>query len=343
VSPIGVDIGRQSVKLLQMNGDRDAVVQTARCDIGVDRSDGDEEQYGKAVTDALRQAIADGDFHGREAVISLGGESLFVQNVRVPKSAETNLAAVVQREAAGKIPYPIEETDVRFLEAADIRQGDTTRREIVLLACHRPKLDQLLERITAAGLRPVAVDAEPKALLRCYANQYRREEDRQARVMYVHVGSHKTSVVISQDDRVLFVKYIDLGGQQMNDAVASSLGMESSAAAALRGNRGDRRRDQQDSEVASGMAHALRPVLDHLASELSLCIRYHSVTFRGHPIVRVVFGGDEANSQMIESLGLRVNVPCEIGLPFRNYKVEIDTAHPPQWDIATGLALREIA
>ena len=339
-SPIGVDIGSHTVKLVQMNGDRSAVLHTARWEVGTAGGD-DAAAAAEQRVAALRQAYQSRKFRGRDAVLSLSGERLFVQNIRVAKSPDAHLANTVHQEAAGKVPFPIEEAEIRYVDAGDIRHGDTTRREVILLACHRPVLEQVLDELTSAGLQPVAVDVEPAALLRCYAHQFRREEDQQQRLMYVHIGAMNTAVVIAQDAGAVFVKYLAIGGTQMNEAVARSLGMELPAAAMLRGHNGDRRKDQHDPEIARGVAQALRPVLDQLANELSLCIRYHSVTFRGQAIGRAVFGGGEATPQIAESVQVRLNLPCEVGAPFRTYRVESEAARHTQWDVATGLALRQ--
>jgi type IV pilus assembly protein PilM len=321
-----------------MNGERTAVLQAARWDLPARLDDGQDPA--EALTTAISQAYESRRFHGREAVVCLGSRELFVQNIRVPKS-DNDLGRFIEQEAANKVPYPIDETDIRYLEAADIKHGETTRREVVLMACHRPALQDFLRPVLAAGLQAIAVDVEPLALLRCYAHQYRRDQDLQARMMYVHVGATKTVVVIAQGAATLFVKYLDVGGAQMDEAVAGSLGMERDAAAMLRCHNGDRRRSQQDPEVAAGVATAVRPVLDRLAGELSLCIRYHSVTFRGQPLSRVVLSGGEASGELVDALSDRLHIACEVGDPFRSYRADVDPRRRTQWDVATGLALRE--
>jgi type IV pilus assembly protein PilM len=338
-SPIGIDIGTHSVKLVQMNGDRSEVLHAARWDLPAP-SDSAEDRY-PAIASSIKQAYESRRFSGREAVVCLGAHELFVQNVRVTRSNDEGIGQLIDQEAASKVPYPIEETEIRFLEAADVMQGELARREIILLACHRPILELFLQPIFESGLRPVAVDVEPIAILRCYAHQFRRDADQQARVMYVHIGATNTAAVIAQGAGTLFVKYIDIGGQHLDEAVARSLGMEAAAAGMLRTHNGDRRRDQQDPEVTEGVATAIRPVIDRLSNELSLCIRYHSVTFRGTPLSHIVLGGGEATDELAESLAERLSVPCEAGKPFRTFRANVDERRQSQWDVATGLALRE--
>lgn len=341
-SPIGLDIGSRSIKMVQLSADRSSVLEAARWDIPAVDGDSDEPARLAALRSGVREAFESRPFRGQAVTLCLGAPQLFVQNIRVPKTNTDELQRQVQQEAAARVPHSVAETEIRFVEAADIRQGDTTKREVILFACHRPRLDNLLDAICDAGLRPASVDIEPAALLRSYVNGYRRDADRQQRVMYVHIGASNTFVVIAQGMETLFVKYIDLGGHQMDQAVARQLNMDLEQAALLRRHNGDRRADRQDPEVARGVAQAVRPVIDRLLNELSLCTRYHSVTFRGTPLARLVLGGGEASQRLVDSIAERLELTCELGEPLRGINIPDDLGRGSQWDIATGLALRNI-
>lgn len=340
-SPIGVDLGSRSVKLLQFTADYKHVVDAVCWDIPREASADTPEQAAAAVTQALQKARENRKFKGRDAVLCLGRGELFVQNLRLPKATGPDLDRLVQQEAAGRMPFNVAEAEIRYLEASDVRHGDATLREVIVFACHRPVLERTLQSVEAAGLNPVAVDVESNALIRAYTRQFRRDEDRTQRAMLVHVGNSSTAVVITQGDETLLMKYLPIGGQDFDDAVAAHLQMEPREAAALRRHNGDRRADQQDPEVAQSVAAGTRPVLEKLISELSLCVRYHSVTFRGQPLARVVLGGGEAQESLRETLSRRLDLKCELFDPLRHVANPARALRPSQWDVAAGLALTE--
>ena len=85
---------------------------------------------------------------------------------------------------------------------------------------------------------------------------------------YRHSG---TIVVIAKGPDALFIKYIDVGGRQMDEAIARHLEMTNAEASGMRRHNGDRRADQQDPEITRSIAEAVRPVVEQLAGELSLC------------------------------------------------------------------------
>ncbi|MAD81236.1 MAG: hypothetical protein CMJ50_10385 [Planctomycetaceae bacterium] len=348
-SPIGVDIGRRSVKLVQLSADHSSLVDAVRCELPAtgstasqESSDGESPSDDHLFIATLQQAREGRNFRGRDAVICLNDRQLFLQNIRVPKQDDDALFRSVQQEAAGRIPFPVADTDIRYLEAADIRHGDAVMREIILVACHRPVLDRTLAIVSNAGLRPIAVDIEPAALLRSFSSQFRRAQDMQDRSLLVHIGQASTAVVIAEGDSALFIKYIDFGGQHLDQSVARSLKMQLAEASALRRYNGDRRTDRQDPEIARSVTRAIRPELDRLVAELSKCIRYHSVTFRGQPLARLVLSGGEAAEELLEALSKRLGFKCELSDPFRVYPTPLDCGRHGQWDVATGLALRAI-
>jgi type IV pilus assembly protein PilM len=295
------------------------------------------------VKEALRRAREGRAFQGRRAVLCLGAGSLFVQNLRVSRVPGGELAQVVRQELESRLPFPGAEAEVRYLEGSEIRHADGVRREVIALACHRPQLDELVRLVEAAGLEPVAIDVEPAALLRCYAAQYRRDQDREQRMMLVNMGAANTVVVIAQGPQAIFAKYVDVGGRHLDEAVARRLDLPLQDAALLRRHHGDRRAENQDPEVARTVADATRPCLDRLVHELSLCIRYHSVTFRGQPLARLVLGGGEATAPLAEALAARLDLPCELGDPLRACQRASPPGRRTQWDVAVGLALRREA
>jgi type IV pilus assembly protein PilM len=336
--PIGIELGSRAVQMMQLSSDHKRVIEHVRWDLPRAAAGDTPESRARGLVEAIGQARQGRKFRGRDVVVCLSARELFVQNIRVAKAPGAELASLVQQEAVSRLPYPAAEADIRFVCAGEVRQGDAVRREIILLACHRPVIDQLLGIVDDAGLRAVAIDVEPSALLRAHVKQFRRDDDFTKRVMFVRLGSFNTTVVIAQGTEVFFVKYIDVGGNQLDEAVAQHLKISPEEAATLRWTNGDRRADQQDPEIAASVAEATRGVLERLVSELSLCVRYHSVAFRGHTIDRVTVGGSDATQGLIDVLAPRLDLNCHLGDPLRSFEAPLPNRRA-QWDVTAGLAL----
>jgi type IV pilus assembly protein PilM len=337
-TPIGIDIGARVVKLVQLSADGSRILESGRWDLPLDAHPGSPDFAGHVVQ-ALKQARDGKRFHGRDAVVCLSPRHYVVQNVRVPKGEPFQIEQAARQECSTRLPFPPHESELRFIESVDVRQTDGMKREVIVLAVHKPVLDQMLSVVEEAGYLPVAVEVEPTALLRVYQRQYRRGEDQSARSMFVHIGHANTVVFIAQADEILFIKNLDLGGKHFDEAVAKHLEMSVADAWSLRRHNGDRRAEQQDADVALSVNESCRPVIEKLINEVSLCVRYHSVTFRGQPLKRLILAGGEATPTLAEAIGTRLNLKCELGDPLRAFESNPLPGRKSQWDLALGLAL----
>lgn len=335
--PIGVDFGTRSTKVVQFSADRRRVIASARWE----HESKDETRSGREelAAEMFRRIRGDRRFRGRKITLGLGARELFIQNMRVAQNQTGVLKDIVSREVAERLPYPLAESEIRYLDAGEVRQGDLVKREVIGLATHRPTINHYLEAAEEAGLRPVAIDVEPMALARCFNHQLRRDEDNREGVMFVHVGAGNTLVVIAHSRKVRFFKYLDVSSRIFDEAVARRLRLNVNEASALRKNNGDRRTDKRDSTSEQTILEAIRPVVESLAAELSLCLRYYSVTFRGRPVGQIVLAGVEAQEILRLALQERLDLPCQLGDPWREISGAPNSARS-SWDLAVGLALR---
>ncbi|MHC4181636.1 MAG: hypothetical protein ACYSWU_29445 [Planctomycetota bacterium] len=53
-------------------------------------------------------------------------------------------------------------------------------------------------------------------------------------------------------------------------------------------------------------------------------------------------GGGEATSWLVDWLAARLDLPCELGDPLRTFEKAVSPGRIGQWDVAAGLALREL-
>ncbi|MHC2066831.1 pilus assembly protein PilM [Bremerella sp. T1] len=342
-NPIGIDIGSKSIKMVQFTKNYDAIQEAAIVDLPPELSpESDFEGYLHGLGQTLQRSRVGRHFRGNDAIVCVHQRDLFLHNIRVGKSDPKALSNIVHQEAADRIPYSMLDAEIRFIESEDIRQGDQLLREVIIMACFRPRLEALLETIEKSGFRPASVDVEPMAVLRSFTSQYRREADEEDRVLYVHVGYTNTVVIIAQGNQILFVKYIDVGGRHFDEAVSRQLDMSLSDAINLRKHNSDRRRSQQTPEVERSVINAMRDELERLQTELSMCIRYHSVTFRGKPLVRLVLSGGEATESLRGELERVAGLTTELGDPLRIYDCSQNFGRHSQWDVAVGLAARRL-
>ena len=353
--PIGLDIGTTTVRLLQLAGtERDLrVVDAAKFVIPQDVKVLPERRR-EVVTGGIRRILKEHRFRGREVVMALAPGQLAIRNVRLPKMPEEERAAAVNWEAQNRFPFDTATAIIQYLPAGEVRQGDQVLDEIIILAAPRAEVDAQMQWALEAGLEVVSLDAEPCAVFRGFERFLRRREDEGVVSVMVDIGA-QTTVVIARGREIVFIKTIPIGGLVFNRAVAEYLELAVTEAEALRRRIGRRGRsspatvlpDEQHQRVCRAVADAIRPHLEDLASEIALCLRYHSVTFRGPRPESVTFtGGESHNVDTPTSLGERLGVEARTGELFRAVKTDslghvLDRrGELAEWTTAFGLSLK---
>jgi type IV pilus assembly protein PilM len=260
------------------------------------------------------------------------------------------LAAVVNFEARNVFPFDTEKATVHFLPAGEVRQGTEMRQEVIVLAARNDDVNDVVENLHRSGAIIQSLDIEACAVYRSLERFIRRKEDENDVNVLVDIGARRSQVVIGRGRDISFIKPIDIGGFHFHDAVSRKLGISVEEAEALRrrlvesGEPADvaSRRDP----VRQAVFDATRSPMEELGREISLCLRYYSVTFRGHRPTRLrLIGGEASDPQLQALLNSALVIPVEVGRPL--YSVNTSRMKPAdrrgamcEWALALGLSLR---
>jgi type IV pilus assembly protein PilM len=348
--PIGVDIGHDSIKLLQLQvvGNELEVIAAAKQAIPEELR-AQPEVLTKAVTDIIRQMLRHQPFVGRNIVTALPRGIVHVKNLRLPLMPAEELEAAVQFEAKNIFPFETDNAYVRYLPAGEVRQGTDTRQEVIVLAARQDDIEQFIETIHRCGVLD-SLDFEPCAIYRGIERFIRRREDEQEVHVLVDVGLVRSQVIIGKGRDISFVKPIDIGGRTLNEAVARKLGISIEEARNLRrrlAETGDTAEAARKDPVRQAVHDATRSALEELGREISLCLRYYSVTFRGQRPNRVrLVGGEACDPQLQVILNSVLAIPAEPARPLRNasisrMKATDRTGLLCEWSVAFGLGLKK--
>jgi len=356
--PIGVDFGAHSIKMLQLTprGDRFDVIAAAQEALPSDLPESGDLRK-QALGQLITKMTSSGGFVGRSAVACLPATMIQFKNLRFPKMPADELTGAVAWEASDRLHLSSDQVRIQYFDAGEVRQGDEARQEIILMAAPIAAIDDHTEILTAGGLRPACIECVPSALVRALTTKPTDDDPDPVRVI-VDIGYASTKVVIARRGRVVFFKNIEISGQTLDAGVAQRLGLEPHEAAQLR----QRLRPQADGATEDGtqplfgdtrretveraVYESMRTTLTDLGKELSLCLRYYSVTFRGRrPDYLLLTGGESTEPQLPKLLADAVGVTVQ---PVQLHE-RIDATPvrhllgPParlsEWSVAAGLAM----
>jgi type IV pilus assembly protein PilM len=348
LQPIGLDLGSAHVRMLQLEevGGELSVAAAATEPVPPEVS-ADPHDRVAALEPLLRRMLRRGHFRGRRVVAMLPRHIVQVKNLRLPPMPAGELESAVRLESPSLFGCDADQARLHYLPTGEVRQGSETRQELIAVAARTQEVDEYVQQLHHCGLIVESIDFEPCALFRGIERFIRRKEDQSEVQVLVDIGASRSCVVIARGRDITFYKSIDIGGKQFNEAVAAKLGISMEETSALRRRLAEAPQTPLRSDpVLQAVYDAVRGPVEELGREISLCLRYYSVTFRGQRPGRMrLMGGEACDVRLQKLLSGSVAIPVETGRPL--YSINTSRMDPSerrgtmsQWAIALGLSLR---
>jgi len=291
--------------------------------------------------DALIELLAS-SFHsmrGEAVAVSLPEEKAFVGSATLPKMAPGEVREALEVGLEEYIPLPAGEAVFDFEIVKTDENLDHT--DVVIVAFPRSLVQNYLEVVKAAGLRPSVFQMEVHALARATLAPDSKES-----AMLVDFGRTRTSFIIVSGGMVRFTSTVALAGEELDRAISKTLGVDVFEAERLKKEWGLVRASE-----SKKIFDALLPTVSSIKDEISR----HLIFWKSHaqhlhvpsPEVRQIYlaGGDANLRGFSEYLSYEFKLPVKLANPwvnitdFENYIPEITYRESLSYGTALGLAL----
>jgi type IV pilus assembly protein PilM len=174
------------------------------------------------LSESLRELFAQAEF-GRRVYMGLSVQHGVVRLLDMPlieDAAERESA--VRFQASEAIAMPLDEAilDYAFV-GQTVTPGSGTRMQIVLAAARRGPVQEFVEAVQAAGLRPMGLELEPFALVRALGEPAQENE---AARLYCHIGATAAVLAIAIGHTCLFTRSAPPSGPGLAEHLRMLLG-----------------------------------------------------------------------------------------------------------------------
>jgi len=368
--PIGLDLGHNSIRMIQLVINGEQISVHAADEIRIDPDvNGDGQERRSFIVSAIRRMLAQNDFRGKNVISCLPSGSLKITSLRLGEADKEETELALRREVVQRFNLDPDKDAMDYVVAGNVRQGDELKNELILFAADSETINNHISMLEEAGLTPVGIDTIPGALFRSFERSLRRQEDKEGTLVFVDVGSSFTTVVFGRGGDISFVKQITIGGERFVKEVAARLGISVHEARMLRESLWAEKRlstanttpgepessdrwEKLEASTRQTIVDAVTTVAEEMAREISLCLRYYTVTFRGKRVERAVFAGGRAYEDILLSvLRRQLTVEVEVAQPLRGFDLSNERASINfdsdrrgllcEWAVAVGLALKD--
>lgn len=333
-SPIAIDFGADSLKLLQIiPSDPPQLAAAGSIDVPEDARNDPKARYA-FFAEAIREVMSTYSFKGRKAICSIPAYQTLVQHLQVSRTDDpSEIDEQVNQHLRDRLNVDPSRMVVRYFTVGQVIREGAAKQEILCLATSRDVAMSYVNIAGKARLDLVGMHGEQMAILRAFAHLYRRQGDEQRVTCFIDLGGATTKVAIAHGTQLVFAKTIHVGGDQFTRQMAQAGGMTFSETRLRRiqeagsgggragepsvqgsvdlvrrppANAGMRTLDGNDvaravattetaAEPVAGVAGPdMNETLDCLLDELQLCVRYHQRTFPDRQVEKVVFLGGES-------------------------------------------------
>ncbi len=339
---LGIDISTAAVKLLELSktGIKYKVESYAVAplpqDAVVDKNITNTEVIGNAIKTAVKQSGT----RNKQACVAVSGSSVMTKIIQMPGDlSEDEMEEEIMMAADQYIPYSLDEVNLDF-EVQGINEENPEMQDVLLAACRHENVQDRVEALTIAGLKPAIVDVEAFAMENAFTlveDQFPEATENET-VAVVDIGATTTTLNVLFEGRTIYTREQGFGGKQLTEEIQRRYGLSYEEAGLAKKHGGLPDNYQTD---------VLEPFRRAVVQQIARSMQFFVSSSASRSVDSIILAGGCASITGIEALiEQELSMPTYIANPFINMalsnkvKPQALSNDTPAMMIACGLALR---
>jgi len=337
---IGLDIGSSSIKLVQVRQSKQglALENFALSPLQMEAIYEGGIRDTSIVIESIKELVSSQELKSKNVALSIGGHSVIVKKVTLPAMSDEELAESIQWEAEQYIPY---DADDVYLDHQVLQlRPEQGQMDIILVAAKRDVVDQYVDVVREAGLKPVVVDTDCFAVQNTFELNYGLSEEEL--VCLIHVGAENLNLNVISYGVTTFTRDLQMGGDMYTSEIVKQMGCSYAEAEAYKfGGAGNQIVPQEVPRILQSMSETF-------ASEINRSLEFHLATSGEERFNRIFISGGAARLPALgEEIARKSGTHVELIDPFRAihvdpslFKMEYIQQMSPLATVALGLSVR---
>ncbi len=332
---IGLDLGERWIKLVQLRGINGTIKlnRIGRCLLTK------EELEEKAKTrQKINLLFTSHKIKQKNVNVSLAGHSVITKRIKLPHnlSEKTDYHEIIKKHAREHIPFDLDNV---YMDYCLLKNN-----EYFLVASKKEVVKDVIDLIEGGNLIIEAIDIDGFALSNCFEFNY--PEYAQKTCYLIDIGSKSTIFCVYSKGEPLFIRDINIGGNQLINTVKEVVGLNFQECEKAVFNSFSEFNGKERVILSQKIEELYLKWID----EIQPSIFFHESNYGDEKVEHIFLSGGGSLSQNLKEV-FEEHLEKEIHYinPFKNINISVNDfdmeylkSIGPQFVIATGLALRNL-
>jgi len=358
ISPIGLDIGHDSIKMLQLEGPKSQLRVRGAAKVRFPEShrsqDGGGYRRYHFLVDSLEHMWKNGSFKGRDVIIGLPKQAYDVSYLCLPDKMPQTHPLLIQ-QAQEQLGLTEESSRIEPFPSGQVREGNELLHQYVVFGMNDQSWLEQRMMLEDIHFHSIEADPIPCAFYRHLILSYSDDLYQNRTIVGVDIGGSTSTVIILSARNLRWVRHIEIGGEDWTNPIVKKLQLSTDEALQLRmrslPDSSDRLKDDRSKsgrdQVDRVLQDIIREKVDELAQEIKLGLDYYGRRYQAQQPTEIqVFGGEAACPIVLglleRTLKMKVNIGrCFEGISLASGEIQHVSESPfSEWSTAIGLCLR---
>lgn len=327
-SVLGIDIGTQSIKLIQLRADDQYVETYGIVDMINPINMQSTPEVINSTVELLSNLVARARVTTKRCVVSLPNSAVFTSVIDMPKMTDEELDSAIQYEAKKYIPLPASEVSLSWSLISEDTSNNTMK--ILLIAVPKQIRDMYIQIFQKAGLELEIIEIEALALIRALI------QDMSKNYVIIDIGGKVTGINFIKQGLLQLTRNLNIGGDTVTEKISQTLNLQTARAEQFKRDFG-----LNSNEF---LPEAVKPVLESIKTEVKQVIDLYRSHDVGVDNLILVGGASQMPGLKEYFVDLAPSISYGNGVELLKYPSAVEPVlkrYSMQLSVAIGLALRQ--
>ena len=344
---LGLDIGRQYVKMIAMNKTKDGyklldaghrLVPDPNQAFDPDKIE--THHWVMAVKELLRQQGLNPK-KIKTLATGISGASASVKQITTMEMPNEELESAMTFEARKHIPMDGTDAVIDY-QILGSNEKEVDKIDVGLVACTKGVLNAHVDLLKECGLKPGVIDVDPIAVTNSFT--YLKDMPEDGLAVLLDIGALSSSLVVWGSGQQYFTRDLPIGGHHFVKEVVDKKEIKYTEAQDLLYKEGVSLVLKSESEDdQSALSVAQRSVFDNLVEDIRRSLRFYAKQTGQSFFLKILLTGGAADTPgLADLISSKLSIDCDVLNPFDGVEGadSLSLDNPSQYVLAMGLCIR---